>query len=95
MLESGKSIPMTIQVEVSAEVEQRLAEEAKSRGMALSDYAGELLREASAIPHPSGPGVMTPEELQNFLREMALPAEHSPGLPNAAFSRESIYQDHD
>lgn len=48
------------------------------------------------LPAPSGavPPKRTPEEIAAFFEALAADSEKIPALPTAAFSRESIYQDH-
>jgi hypothetical protein len=81
---------MTIQVELSPGVEARLVAQAVERGIALEAYASQLLREASML-RSAGNGVLTSEELQAMLREVAEGSESLPKLPTSAFSRESFY----
>jgi hypothetical protein len=82
---------MTIQVELSPEVEARLASQAVVRGMALEAYASKLLQEA-AMPRATGTGVLTSEELRAMLREVAEGSEGLPSLPTSSFNRESFYE---
>lgn len=86
---------MTIQIELAPEVEGRLVRDAEALGMSLTEYANALLREAGSASAEDGPGPMTPEKAEAFLRAMAEGGERLPVLPEEAFSRESFYQDHD
>jgi hypothetical protein len=82
---------MTIQVELSPEVEARLAADAVVRGMALEKYAGKLLEEA-LTPNEIGTGKLTREGLRDMLKKIAVDSENHPKLPTSAFSRESFYE---
>jgi len=83
---------MTIQVELNPETEARLISEAAAHGVAVEEYAGELLR-AALRPSSSGRGHLTPEEAEELLRGMAEGSEKLPLLPDEAFTRESIYEE--
>ncbi len=86
---------MTIQLELSEEVERRVAKEAEARGMDASAYLLSLIERTLPSETEDTRGIFTPETLAEFLRAMALPPGRVPPLPIEAFSRESIYQDHD
>ncbi len=83
---------MTLQL--SPELESRLAEAAKMRGMEPEDYARQLL-EQSLPPLSMGTGILTKEGLEEMLLEMAKGSENLPVLPTSAFSRESFYEGRD
>lgn len=82
---------MTIQVELSPEVEARLAAQAVVRGVALETYASQLLQEAT-MPDVAGNGVLASSDLQAMLREVAEGSESLPKLPTSAFGRDSFYE---
>ena len=83
---------MTIQLELNPEIEALLTAEASSRGVAVEEYAQELLREALHVSS-SRRGHLTQEEAKEMLRQMAEGSEKLPALPDSAFSRESFYED--
>ena len=83
---------MTIEVEVSSELEVILKAEAALSGMELKDYAGKLLEEA-AIPRLPVKGKLTRQGLHAMLREVGEGSEKLPKLPTSAFTRESFYED--
>jgi hypothetical protein len=83
---------MTIQVEVSPEVEARLAAQAEARGMAIEAYAGKLLAESVPM-YAAGTGVLTPEIVERMTQELTRGSEHLPVLPPEANDRESYYED--
>ena len=73
---------MTIEVEVSPELEASLAAEAALHGMELKRYAGKLLEER--LPR---------DDLHAMLKEVGEGWESRPTLPTSAFTRESFYED--
>jgi hypothetical protein len=83
---------MTIQVELSPEIEAQLTSAARANGVPPEKYAGSLLQNAltSAI---GSSGRLTVDELHTMLREIARGSESLPVLPASASSRESFYQD--
>jgi hypothetical protein len=83
---------MTIQVELSPEAEARLATIAAQRGIAMQEYAGELLD--SVLASGAAQNTLTVDEFHAMLSELRTGSEVLPKLPTSAFSRESIYEDH-
>jgi hypothetical protein len=82
---------MTIRVELNAETEARLKEEARAKGLPLEKVAEQLLQEVLA--GPSFRSRMSPEEFHRMLAAMAEGSEKLPDLPTESFSRESFYED--
>jgi hypothetical protein len=85
---------MTIQVELSPEMEARLAAEARSFGLALEEYAQRLLQEAIDST-PRRRSRASQEEFRIFLDAMASKAPNVAQLRTDTFSREMIYGEHD
>jgi len=83
---------MTIQIELSPEIEARLTAGALARGVAPEQYAGSLLQEALATP-VRGSGKLTVEEFHAMLGALAEGSEKLPNLPTESFTRESFYED--
>jgi hypothetical protein len=83
---------MTITLNLNAELQARLAREARARGMALETYVQALIELAGDQQHPSGAGI---EEFRATLNALAEGAPQLPPLRSDSFRRESIYQDHD
>ena len=83
---------MTIQVEVSPEVQARLAEQAEARGMALGHFAGQIL-EDNVRRYPVVPGKLTPEMVEDLSRRLSEGSESLPILPPEVNNRESYYED--
>ena len=84
---------MTITVDIRPEVQAELARQAAARGHALEAYATRLLEEAAHVP--AGTSQLNRDRLETTLREMAQFSHKIPALPDEAFTRESLYQDHD
>jgi hypothetical protein len=85
-------VPMTILVEVSPELEARLSAEARSRGMAVEDYAVKILE--NNIPASStGTGRLTPEEVHALSERLSAGSESLPILPPEVNDRASYYED--
>jgi hypothetical protein len=83
---------MTIQVEVSPEIEAWLVTAAHARGVALETYAANLLHDALASS-ANGSGELTVEQFHKMLREIAEGSENLPRLPTSVFSRQIFYED--
>jgi hypothetical protein len=84
---------MTITVDITPEVQAELARQAATHGRAVEAYAAILLEEAVHLP--AGAHRLSQERLENTLREMAQFSHKIPALPDEAFTRESLYRDHD
>lgn len=83
---------MTIEVEISPELEASLVAEAALHGMELKSYAGKLLQERQSSSAAAG-GKLTREDLHAMLKEVGEGSENLPKLPTSAFTRESFYED--
>ena len=85
---------MTITIEIKPEIEAELARQAEVHGMDVPAYAASLLEQAAK---PSQPHINdhSLEEFEKSLDRMAQFSDKIPALPDEAFSRESIYRDHD
>ncbi|HEV2992536.1 MAG TPA: hypothetical protein VG759_29155 [Candidatus Angelobacter sp.] len=70
-----------------------MGRQAAANGVDLGDYAGNLLEEAARLA--AGPKKLSLEQLDKTLQEMAQFSDKIPSLPDEAFSRESLYRDHD
>lgn len=83
---------MTITVEIGPEVQAELSRRAAANGSFAEAYAASLIEEALRVPsqHP-----LSEDRLENALREIAQYSNKIPALPDSAFTRESLYQDHD
>jgi hypothetical protein len=85
---------MTITVEIKPEVQAELAAQAAARGMDVPSYLATILEQAA---HPASlePKNRSLEEFEKTLDRIAQFSHKIPVLPDEAFSRESLYQDHD
>ena len=84
---------MTITVDITPETQAELARQAAAQGRALEAYAASLLEEVARPT--SGESRLSQRRLENTLLEMAQFSHKIPLLPDEAFTRESLYQDHD
>ena len=83
---------MTIQVELSPEVEAQLASEAGVRGVAMEDYASRLLQEALA-PYTTGTGILSPGDVEALSKKLSEGSDSLPILTLEANERASYYGD--
>ena len=84
---------MALVLQLPHELEQMLQEQAKAQGLSLEQYIQTLL-EKQAILRSHAPK-LTLEEFEANLDALTQFADEIPDLPLEAFSRESIYRDHD
>jgi hypothetical protein len=83
---------MIVTLELDPDIEASLNSQAKAKGLPLDAYLRRVIEDlgrAGATPQP---------DLQEFraaLDRLADMGKKLPGLTSSAFSRESIYQDHD
>ncbi len=83
---------MTVRLELKPDIEANLAAQARARGIPLDTYLQsviENLARAATVPPAS------PQDIEATLDALAEMGRDLPHLPSSAFSRESIYQDHD
>jgi hypothetical protein len=85
--------PMTITLDIRPEVEAELARQAAAHGSAVEAYAASLLEEA--VHHPAQSDSMRQDQFENTLRDMAQFSHKIPVLSDEAFTRESLYRDHE
>jgi hypothetical protein len=81
-----------IQLDIDPEIERRLVEAARARGLEPAAYASKILTDAVAYTSPKH---LTAEEFEAAMNELAKYSTKIPDLPDDAYSRESIYRDHD
>jgi len=83
---------MTVRLELKPDVEENLAAQARARGVPLDTYLQsviENLARAETAPPAS------PQDIEATLDRLAEMGRDLPHLSSSAFSRESIYRDHD
>jgi len=83
---------MTLTIDIKPELRAELARQAAAQGVGIDTYAARLLEEATHLP---GANVFNANQLENTLRDMAQFSQKIPALPDDAFSRASLYRDHD
>jgi hypothetical protein len=83
---------MTVQLELKPEVESTLADLARAQGISLSEY---LQRVVEDLARPAAVPAQDPESFERALDRLAEMGRDLPSLPSSAFTRESIYRDHD
>jgi len=81
-----------IQLDIDPEVEKRLVEAARARGLEPSAYAQRIL--ASAVTSPGQDGASA-EDLLSGLKALAEQATAVSNYPPDFFTREVIYGEHD
>ena len=84
---------MTITVDLTPEARAELAPQAAEHGRDVEAYAASLLEEAAHLPGVKGR--LSQDRLEITLREIAQFSHKIPLLPDEAFTRGSLYQDHD
>jgi hypothetical protein len=85
---------MTITVEINPEVQAELAIQAAARGLDVPTYSAVILEQAAQPAHLE-PKNRSLDEFEKSLDRIAQFSHKIPVLPDHAFSRESLYQDHD
>ena len=83
---------MTLQLEISPELETSLAAEAKLLGMDLSRYAQKVLGERRTVL-ASRPRPLSVEEVRALSERLSAGSENLPILPPEVNYRESYYED--
>jgi hypothetical protein len=83
---------MTIEVEISPELEVSLTAEAAQHGMELKKYAGKLLEERRPR-YATGTGILTVEHVRALSERLSAGSENLPILPPEVNDRASYYED--
>ena len=84
---------MTITLEIAPDIQAELNRRAIAHGSQLEVYAANLL--AESVQGPSDRPALTENRIDMTISEMAQFSHSIPALPESAFTRESIYKDHD
>jgi hypothetical protein len=85
---------MTITVEIKPEVQAELATQAAAHGTDVPAYVAAILEQAAQSAHLE-PKNRSLEEFEKTLDRIAQFSHQIRVLPDEAFSREKLYQDHD
>jgi hypothetical protein len=83
---------MTVRLELKPDIEANLAAQARARGVALDAYLQGVIED---LARAEGAPAASPQEIEATLDRLAEMGRDLPHLPLSAFSRESIYRDHD
>ena len=83
---------MSISIELKPEVEELLEQEAAAKGVSVESYVEELIEQQISQPHKTSH--TGSEEIDQVLDSLAEGSDDRPVLQPEAYTRESIYQDH-
>lgn len=84
---------MSIIINIRPEAQAELMRQAAAHGVQPEDYAAALLEEA--VHTGAAAKTLTKDQLDRTLQELAQFSRKIPLLPDEAFTREGLYQDHD
>lgn len=84
---------MSIIINIKPEAEAELTRQAAAHGVQPEDYAAALLEDAVHLGALAKS--LTKDQLDRTLQELAQFSHKIPLLPDDAFTREGLYQDHD
>jgi hypothetical protein len=82
-------------MQVTLDIPEEVAAQAKARGIPVEAYVQSLLEQASPQPTGMAARAMTDEEIKAWFKELKQFSDKIPPMPGETFSREMIYQDHD
>lgn len=85
---------MPIHLELKPEVEERLGRETSAKGVSVEAYVEDLIERQVTDPREITPRVDI-EEVDRVLDALSEGSEDRPAPPPEAYTRESIYRDHD
>ena len=83
---------MTVRLEIKPEIEASLNAQAAAKGIPLDAYLQDVIED---LARDQAAPAANLEEFRAMLDTLAEMGKSLPHLPSAAFSRESIYRDHD
>ena len=84
---------MAFTFQLDPEMESRLAEQARARGVSIADYIQQILEHHTGVQNNARK--LNDEEFEATLAAMARYADKIPVLPLEALLRDEIYRDHD
>jgi hypothetical protein len=82
---------MTVRLEIKPEIEVSLNAQAAAKGIPLDAYLQNVIEDIARAQAAPAANV---EEFRSTLDTLAEMGKSLPHVPSAAFSRESIYRDH-
>ena len=83
---------MTVRLELKPEIEAALAGQAKAKGIPLDAYLQNVIEDLAKTHGPATPDTESFRTALDRLAEMGKGLAH---VPSSAFTRDSIYRDHD
>jgi predicted DNA-binding protein len=83
---------MSLSFELKPEVEERLEQEAAAKGVSVESYVKDLIEQQFSQPHDTS--YIAAEEIDHVLDSLAEGSDDRLVMPSDAYTRESIYQDH-
>lgn len=83
---------MSISIELKPEIEELLEQEAAARGVSVESYVEGLIDQQVSQPHKTSQ--VSSEDVDQVLDSLAEGSDNRPVLRPEAYTRESIYQDH-
>jgi uncharacterized protein (DUF1778 family) len=89
---SGETKAMSISIELKPEIKELLEQKAAAKGVSVETYVEELIEQQVTQPHKSSH--IGSEEIDHVLDSLAESSDDWPVLQPEAYTRESIYQDH-
>lgn len=90
-----RSVCYPYYMQVTVNIPDELAAQVQSRGLTPQSYVEHLIAEQTATAGGSAAHKLSLEEFEASLDELTRYSGKIPVLPSEAFSRESLYQDHD
>ncbi len=85
---------MPIRIELKPEVEERLGREASAKGVSVEAYVEDLI-ERQVSGQSEGTHRVDMREVDRVLDALSEGSEARPAPPSEAYTRESIYREHD
>ncbi|MDQ3816673.1 MAG: hypothetical protein M3362_03150 [Acidobacteriota bacterium] len=85
---------MPIHLELKPEIEERLGREASAKGVSLEAYVEDLIERQVSVRH-EGTYRVDMEEVDRVLDALSEGSGERTAPPPEAYTRESIYRDHD
>jgi predicted transcriptional regulator len=83
---------MSLSIELKPEVEERLEQEAAVKGVSVESYVEDLIEQQ--VSHSHKTSHISSEEIDQVLDSLAEGSDERPILQPEAYTRDSIYQDH-
>lgn len=83
-------------MQITINIPDEIAAKIQSRGVSPQRFVEEVLAEHCRLGSPlPPPRALSPQEFEEALDRLARFSDQIPALPIEAFSRESLYSDHD